>query len=158
MNITSLCAGNCTNPDDNPFLSHFTDEWRGSEKVPVQSHLWVMSTSKLSVGSLTPGAPVLKPLGCITFWRDRRLTWAGQTDPLSQRLRVLEGDEIIHHNLNDNLKTHGLRSDLGKVQRHFSTLLSLKPFTFQNNEVVSILCDVRISLLGHIHSDEAPLS
>lgn len=71
---------------------------------------------------------------------------------------MLEGDEIIHHNLNDNLKTHGLRSDLGKVQRHFSTLLSLKPFTFQNNEVVSILCDVRISLLGHIHSDEAPLS
>lgn len=56
------------------------------------------------------------------------------------------------------LKTHGLHSDVGKVQRPISTLLSLKLLTFQNNEVVSILCDVRISLLGCVHSAEAPLS
>lgn len=56
------------------------------------------------------------------------------------------------------LKTHGLSSDLGKVQRHISTLLSFKPLTFQKNEAVSVLCDVRISLLGCVHSVGAPLS
>ena len=53
------------------------------------------------------------------------------------------------------------RSESGIVQSHISTLLSLlspPPPTFQNNEVVSRLCDVRISLLGCVHSDEAPLS
>jgi hypothetical protein len=56
------------------------------------------------------------------------------------------------------LKILRLSSALGKPQRHISALLPFKACAFQKNEVVSILCEVRISLLGCVHSGGAPLS
>lgn len=111
-----------------------------------------MGEGSWRAGGLTSESADLKPLGYVTFPGDRGV----HNSP--QKLHVPQADEIIYHILNDTLKTHGLSSDLGKAQRCISTLLSFKSLTFQKSEVASVLCDVRISLLGCVHSGRAPLS
>ena len=162
-----LGARNCSKPDDDELRSHFADELPEVQRGPRAKCLTGNKREKeesdfnrlLFTGLREHPAPALKPLGCVTSLRDWRLVWSGHmlVHVHTKCPRAAECWNYLPRS-QWGLET---RSESGIVQSHISTLLSLSsppPPTFQNNEVVSLLCDVRTSLLGCVHSDEAPLS
>lgn len=154
-----LRARNCSKPDDHELGSHFADEL---PEVQRSTHAKCLTGNKQekeesSLNRLTSG-----PRSEATRLCDWRLLWSGHmlVHIHAKCPRASECWNYLPRSQWD-LETPGPRSESGIVQSHISTLLSLsspQPPTFQNNEVVSLLCDVRTSLPGCVHSDEAPLS